>query len=162
MARVYVSIGSNIDRDENIRSGMQLLEKKYGKLTLSSVYDSESVGFDGDDFYNLVAGFNTDDGLFDLAEALREIEDRHHRDRSGQRFSSRTLDIDLLLYDDLIVNERGVRIPRDEITSSAFVLGPLAEIDGSLMHPELKKTVLSLWQAFDKSTQPMQRIEFDW
>jgi len=162
MARVYISIGSNIDRDENIRSGMCSLEKKYGKLTLSSVYDSESVGFDGDDFYNLVAGFDTDDDLFELAETLRGIEDHHHRDRSGQRFSSRTLDIDLLLYDNLIVNERGVRIPRDEITSSAFVLGPLAEIDGSLLHPELKKTVLSLWQAFDKSTQPMQRIEFDW
>jgi len=162
MARVYISIGSNIEREQNIRSGMQLLEKKYGKLILSSVYDSEAVGFDGNDFYNLVAGFDTDDDLFDLALALREIEDRHHRDRSGQRFSSRTLDIDLLLYGDLIVNERGVRIPRDEITSSAFVLGPLAEIDGELMHPELNKTMFSLWQAYDKASQPMQRIEFEW
>jgi len=162
MARVYVSIGSNIDRDENIRGGVRDLRAHFGELVLSRVYESASVGFDGDNFYNLVAAFATDEAVQAVAKILHDIENAHGRTREGPRFSSRTLDIDILLYDDLILQQGKLELPRDEITKNAFVLWPLAEIAPALEHPVLKKPYAELWAAFDKDKQPLWPIPFSW
>jgi 2-amino-4-hydroxy-6-hydroxymethyldihydropteridine diphosphokinase len=162
MARVYVSIGSNIDRERSVRAGVADLRQAFGELQLSSVYESEAVGFDGDDFFNLVAGFDTDKPVEEVATELRQIEDRHGRVRTGPRFSSRTLDIDLLLYDDLVIEKQGLSLPRDEITKNAFVLWPLAEIAPDAVHPVLKRAYGELWEAFDKQKQPLWPVPFQW
>ena len=161
MARVYVSIGSNIDRDANIRGGVADLQACFGELDLSLVYESESVGFDGDNFFNLVAAFDTDRDVLEVAGVLREIENDHGRTREGPRFSSRTLDIDMLLYDDVVMKEGKLELPRGEITRNAFVLWPLAEIAPDLKHPVLHKTYAELWAAFDKGKQPLWPVEFE-
>jgi 2-amino-4-hydroxy-6-hydroxymethyldihydropteridine pyrophosphokinase len=161
MARVYVSIGSNIGREQNIRAGVAELRARFGTLILSSVYESEAVGFDGDSFYNLVAGFDTALAPQQVAEALRVIEEAHGRVRNGPRFSSRTLDIDLLLYDDLILHEGKLEIPRDEITKNAFVLWPLAEIAPQLKHPQQGVTYGELWATFDRQSQPLWPVAFE-
>lgn len=144
MARVYVSIGSNIDKEKNVLSCLESLKEKYGELIVSTIYESKSVGFDGNNFYNLVAGFDTDDEVKVVADTLHDIENRHGRDRNSKRFSPRTLDIDLLLYDDLILHGEGIEIPRDDLTRYAFVLRPMVEIDPDYMHPVLHKTVTEL------------------
>ncbi len=161
MARVYVSIGSNIGREQNIRAGVRDLKSRFGALILSSVYESEAVGFDGDSFYNLVAGFDTTLTPQQVAEALRTIEEAHGRIRNGPRFSSRTLDIDLLLYDDLVLHEGKLDVPRDEITRNAFVLWPLAEIAPQLEHPRLGVSYGALWASFDKQSQPLWPVTFE-
>lgn len=161
MSRVYVSIGSNINRDRNIRAGVADLRAHFGELTLSSVYESASVGFDGDNFYNLVASFETDEVVSKVTQILHEIENAHGRTREGPRFSSRTLDIDMLLYDDLVMHNGKLELPRDEITRNAFVLWPLAEIAPDLKHPVLKKTYANLWAAFDKDKQPLWPVGFE-
>ena len=161
MAHVYVSIGSNIGREQNIRAGVAELRARFGELVLSSVYESEAVGFDGDSFYNLVAGFDTSLSPQQVAAALRTIEEAHGRVRNGPRFSSRTLDIDLLLYDDLILHEGKLEIPRDEITKNAFVLWPLAEIAPQLGHPQLGVSYGALWAAFDRQSQPLWPVAFE-
>ena len=160
MARVYISIGSNIEAEKNVRFAIDALKKQYGDITLSSVYESEAVGFDGDNFLNLVAGLDTKDDVFTVATTLREIEDRHGRDRSGPRFSARTVDLDLLLYDDMIIHQDKLDIPRHEIIKNAFVLWPLAEIAPQQVHPENKQTMAALWDAFDKTSQRLWPIEF--
>lgn len=160
MARVYVSIGSNIRREQNIRAGVADLAARFGPLLLSSVYESEAVGFVGASFYNLVAGFDTVLTPQQVAAGLRAIEEAHGRERGGPRFSSRTLDIDLLLYDDLVLHEGTLEIPRKEITQNAFVLWPLAEIAPQLRHPELGVSYAALWEAFDKTSQPLWPVEF--
>jgi 2-amino-4-hydroxy-6-hydroxymethyldihydropteridine diphosphokinase len=160
MARVYISIGSNIEAEKNVRFAIDALKKQYGDITLSSVYESEAVGFDGDNFLNLVAGLDTKDDVFTVATTLREIEDRHGRDRSGPRFSARTVDLDLLLYDDMIIHQDKLDIPRHEIIKNAFVLWPLAEIAPQQVHPENKQTMAELWDAFDKASQRLWPIEF--
>lgn len=161
MARVYVSIGSNIERDANIRGGVRDLQKYFGELALSRVYESESVGFDGDNFFNLVAAFDTDEDVLTVARILHDIENDHGRTREGPRFSSRTLDIDMLLYDNAVLQEGKLELPRDEITKNAFVLWPLAEIAPQLKHPVLHKSYAELWDAFDKNKQPLWPVEFE-
>lgn len=160
MAKIYISIGSNIDAEKNVRSAIHSLQDHYGKLILSSVYESEAVGFDGDNFLNLVAGLTTDEEVHTVAATLRKIEDDNGRVRSGPRFSSRTVDLDLLLYDDLVLQEENLDIPRDEITKNAFVLLPLDEIASQLIHPVSGKTICDHWINFDKDSQKLWAIDF--
>lgn len=162
MARVYLSIGSNIDREVNIRGGVADLKKAFGEVTLSRVYESESVGFDGDSFYNLVAACDTEMPVEQVSQTLHEIEAQHGRTREGPRFSSRTLDIDLLTYDDLVTNDNGLQLPRDEISKNAFVLWPLAEIAPDDQHPVLKQSYGEMWANFDKDKQSLWPVEFQW
>jgi 2-amino-4-hydroxy-6-hydroxymethyldihydropteridine diphosphokinase len=159
MARVYVSIGTNIDRARNVRSCVVALRRHYGRLILSPVYETAAVGFQGEDFYNLVAGFDTEEDVHAVVRVLDEIERAHGRTRTGPRFSSRTLDVDLLLYDDLVLHEEGLSIPRDEITRYAFVLRPLAEVAGEGRHPVSGRRFDALWEEYDASEQPMRRVE---
>lgn len=160
MTRVYVSMGSNIERERNTRSGLAALRAHYGPLIMSSVYDSQALGFAGDDFYNLVVAFDTTEDVHTVARTLERIEHEHGRARGTARFNSRTLDLDLLLYGDLVLNAPDLRLPRPEIVKYAFVLRPLAEIAGHERHPQDGRTYQALWQAFDKSQQPLTPVDF--
>ena len=159
MARVYVSIGSNIAREQHVRAALDALQAHYGRVQCSTVYETDAVGFEGDSFYNLVVGFDTDERPTEVAACLRDIEDSNGRIREGARFSARTLDLDLLLYDDLILEEGRLQLPRDEITRYAFVLKPLAEIAGSLRHPLTGKTYAQLWNEFPRKDAGIRAVE---
>jgi len=160
MTTIYISLGSNIDREENTRAGVSALRQAFGELTLSSVYESEAVGFSGDAFYNMVIACEVNTPVHETNQILRAIEDANGRDRSGPRFSSRTLDLDLLLYDDLVIDENGLKLPRVEILKNAFVLWPLAEIAPDRLHPETGASFAELWAAFDKSKENLKPIDF--
>ncbi|MCB1614947.1 MAG: 2-amino-4-hydroxy-6-hydroxymethyldihydropteridine diphosphokinase [Pseudomonadales bacterium] len=162
MARVYLSLGSNVDRENKICAALDALKQNFEQLVLSSVYESAAVGFEGDAFLNMVAGIDTDLTVGELLACLRTIENENGRDRSGARFSSRTLDIDILTYDDVVGTVDGVDLPRDEILKNAFVLWPLAEIAGEENHPVLEKKYSLLWREFDKSLQELKPVFFDW
>lgn len=162
MPQVFVGIGSNIQREANIRAGVAALSEQFGELQLSSVYESEAMGFTGAPFYNLVASFVTDQSPAHLIGILNSIEDRHGRVRGGERFSARTLDIDLLLYGQLVERAEGYHVPRDEITRYAFVLQPLAELAPELKHPQTGETFAIMWANFDKSGQGLEAISFTW
>mgnify|MGYP000347167646 FL=1 len=159
MATVYVSIGSNIDKEKNIKNCLQELALNFSDLLLSPIYESESVGFEGDNFFNLVARFTTDLTVGELNQRLKAIEDNHGRERSGPKFSGRTLDIDILTYDNLVGDIDGVQLPRDEITKNAFVLLPMADIAGNELHPELQVSYSRLWFFYDKEKQKLWQVE---
>jgi 2-amino-4-hydroxy-6-hydroxymethyldihydropteridine diphosphokinase len=159
VARVYVSVGSNIDRDHNIAMALRLLEASFGELQRSSVYESAAVGFDSDPFYNLVVGFDTRYSPCEIQDALHCIEEASGRTRTTG-LSPRTLDLDLLLYDDLVIDADGLVLPRADISRYAFVLGPLAEIAGEQRHPVSGKRYSDMWSAFDETGQALSRI--DW
>jgi 2-amino-4-hydroxy-6-hydroxymethyldihydropteridine diphosphokinase len=158
----YVSIGSNIDKDRHIPSSLKALAERFGELTVSSVYESEPVGFTGDTFYNLVAAFESDLDVKDIAKQLRQIELEHGRSRESKKFTPRTLDLDLLLYGNLIIHDGSLQIPRDEIERYAFVLEPLAEIAATLRHPVSHLSYADLWAVFDKSKLRQKRITPVW
>ncbi len=161
MARVYVSIGSNIEREHNVRSAIDMLGEHYRNLQQSRVYETEAVGFEGDHFYNLVVAFDAEETPQQVADYMHEVEDAHGRVRGGEKFAPRTLDLDLLLYDDLVLDEGKLQLPRDEIDKYAFVLRPLAEMVPDLRHPVSGKSYAELWAAFDADSQPLWPVEFD-
>ena len=155
MPRVFIGMGSNIDRESNIRGGINAVRQIFGDITLSSIYESRAYGFEGENFYNLVAAFDTDLSLDDLTEKLREIEYSFGRKRNEKRFLSRTLDIDLLVYDDIVRHDDKFDLPRQDIIDYAFVLCPLAEIAGEQKHPEKGQTFNEMWKNFDRSQQEL-------
>jgi 2-amino-4-hydroxy-6-hydroxymethyldihydropteridine diphosphokinase len=156
--RGYISIGSNIDKEIHIPASLQALKQCFGTLTISRVYESEAVGFAGEVFHNLVVGFDADLDVKAIAKQLRQIELDNGRTHDSQKFSARTLDLDLLLYGDLIINDGRLQIPRNEIERYAFVLEPLAEIAPTSIHPVSGINYRELWQKFDKTNLKQHRI----
>ena len=161
MTRCWISIGSNQDRERCIRGAVHALRERFGALILSTVFESEAVGFEGEPFYNLVAGFDTCEPISTLRAALRSIEDSFGRVRGPDKFALRTLDLDLLTYGDLAGTIDGYKLPRDEIQHYGFVLGPLAEVAGQETHPAMGHSYGELWSKLDKSAQPLRPVAFE-
>lgn len=161
MARVYVSIGSNTDRTRYVTAALDTLAEWFGELTISPVYESEAVGFDGSPFYNLVVGVYTDWPVGELSRRFKQLEADNGRRVGAPRFSAQTLDLDILTYDDLIGEIDGVELPRAEILRNAFVLWPLSDVAPATRHPVCGKTYRELWQAYS-SDQKLWPVEFTW
>jgi 2-amino-4-hydroxy-6-hydroxymethyldihydropteridine diphosphokinase len=158
MARVFVSVGSNVDRERHIGVALELLRARFGELQVSSVYESASVGFDGDPFFNLVVAFYCVSEPRRIVTALREIERRCGRDRGGERFGPRTMDLDLLLVGDRVMRDQGIVLPREEIGSQAFVLCPLAEIAGARRHPLSGDTLAAMWARIEGNAGGLRKV----
>ncbi|OUS13767.1 2-amino-4-hydroxy-6-hydroxymethyldihydropteridine diphosphokinase [Gammaproteobacteria bacterium 53_120_T64] len=160
--RIYLSLGSNIDRDKNILACLDALTEHFGELIISPVYESESVGFEGDSFYNLVVGIDSALSVGDLAVIMRDIETANKRSRAGPKFGPRTLDIDILTCGELSGMVDGVALPRDEVTENAFVLLPLVDIAPNEKHPVSGKAYADIATNFTGSEQKLWRIDFSW
>jgi 2-amino-4-hydroxy-6-hydroxymethyldihydropteridine diphosphokinase len=163
MSQAWLSLGSNVDATTNIRAGVNALRSRFGECRLSPVYRSAAVGFDGEDFLNLAAVIETRLTPMALREWIRKLEDRHGRDRSLPRFSDRALDIDILLFDDLVIHDESLEIPRLEILKSPHVLKPLADLSPELIHPSVRRSLAEIWaeSAMDASALTETPIELD-
>ncbi|HET6546231.1 MAG TPA: 2-amino-4-hydroxy-6-hydroxymethyldihydropteridine diphosphokinase [Rhodanobacteraceae bacterium] len=146
MARVYLSLGSNIEPERHLRAALAELRAQFGDLLVSPVYRTAPVGFEGADFLNLAVGLDTDRDPVALDDWLHALEDRHGRRRDVERFSDRTLDIDIVFYGDRVQRGPGhLDIPREELRH-AFVLKPLVDIAPTLRDPVSGRTLAELWQ----------------
>jgi len=144
MPHAYVSLGSNIDRETNLRTAVRELAAHYGTPALSPVYESRAVGFDGGNFYNLVAGFDTEETPERVKQVLGEIETHCGRQRDGVRFGPRTLDLDLLLHGDTVRHD-----------------GRLADIAPERRDPETRLTYREMWDRFDAGKAELRKVDFD-
>lgn len=149
MATAYLSLGSNIAPGANLRAAVAALREGFGGVLLSPVYRTAAVGFEGADFLNAAARIRTRLGPIALNDWLHALEQRRGRRRDVPRFSSRTLDIDIVLYDDLVMSGPGhLQLPRAELLTQAFVLKPMADIAPDLVHPLRHATLAGLWRDF--------------
>jgi len=158
MSNVYLGLGSNIRPEENLSLGVRELRRHYGDLDVSAVYRGAAIGFEGDDFLNLVVQLRSEETPVEICHEIERLHDLAGRDRGNDKWSSRPLDIDLLLYDDQVIDERPVRVPRGDILEYSFVLRPLAELAPDLVHPVTGKTMLTHWQEFDAESQPLELV----
>jgi 2-amino-4-hydroxy-6-hydroxymethyldihydropteridine diphosphokinase len=154
---VYLGLGSNINAHENINKAKAVLANLFENTRFSQTFESEAVGFEGDNFLNLVAEITVRGSLETLIKRLKEVEDDLGRVRAGAKFSSRHIDIDILLFGDLVCSQP-IILPREEIRQNAYVLWPLAELVPDLVEPGGSLTYAQLWSKFDKNLQQVSPI----
>ena len=159
MSTAYLGLGSNVDAETHIKAGISALVEAFSEVRLSPVYRTPAVGFDGDPFINLAASVETRLQPVELKQFLNDLEDRHGRRRDVAKFSDRTLDIDILLYDDLYLVSPVLEIPRREIMTFAHVLKPLADLAPDLIHPVCRKTLAEIWSSFAGDRSGLEPIE---
>lgn len=160
MPEVFVGVGSNVDPEMNFVRAIREMDARFGSVRRSRVLRTEAVGFDGDDFLNMVVSWRTDMALDDLMAALGEIEVLCGRSRNDTRFGPRTMDLDLLLYGDEIHDTPP--LPRPEIVEYGFVLGPLAELSPMRKHPIVGKTFQELWLEKRDDMPAMETVSMPW
>ena len=159
MTKVYVGVGSNINPKKNLRLAIQKLQERFGALNISPVYKSNSVGFIGEDFLNLVIGFVTYESIENVLKIIETLHQLSGRKRTREKFLSRALDIDLLLYGNLIYKSELVTIPRPDILEYSFVLKTLSVVAPDLINPLTKKTIQEHWQIMNKKKNSLEIID---
>jgi 2-amino-4-hydroxy-6-hydroxymethyldihydropteridine diphosphokinase len=156
---VYVAVGSNVEPERHLAMATGELRREFPDVRFSPWYRNRAVGFEGADFINLVAGFTTTLSIDEVVARLQAIEALCGRPRDAPRWAPRSMDLDILLYGDMIRDEPRLKLPRPDLLKRAFMLGPLADIAPGLVHPLEKVTIGELWQRFDRATHEMVAIK---
>ena len=154
----YISLGSNIEPERNLRSAVEALRERFGAVRLSPVYRTAAVGFDGPDFLNAIAAIESDVHPFALNDWLHALEIAHGRDRRDKSYSNRTLDLDIIYFGKLVLEGPGdFMLPRPELRH-AFVLKPLADIAPHFVDPVRGASLESLWQSHPDRDNPPREV----
>lgn len=151
--RVFVAAGSNLEPEKNLARACREIRHSWPDAVFSKAYRNVAVGFAGPDFINLVVGFTTSQPLQLVITRLRAIETQCGRPRYAPKWASRTMDLDVLLYGDLVEKTTDYTLPRPDLLKRPYMLGPMAEIAPEVVHPTVGKTIGELWQAFDRDHQ---------
>ncbi len=159
MPAVYIAVGSNVEPERNLALAIQHLRREFPDVRFSPWYRNRAVGFEGADFINLVAGFTTALPINEMLSRLHAIEVACGRPRAAPRWAPRSMDLDVLLYGELVCDEPKLKLPRPDLLKRAFMLGPLAALAPDLVHPTEKVTIGELWQRFDRAAHELVEIE---
>jgi len=162
VTQVLVAAGSNVEPRANLRRALDALAAHYPALRRSAAYRNRAVGFEGQDFVNLVIGFETDDDVRTVVAHLHDAEARCGRARDAPKWAPRAMDLDILLYGDRVCDEPGLVLPRPDLVRRAYMLGPAAEIAPDTRHPTLGVTLAELWRNFVQTDHPLQAVELGW
>jgi 2-amino-4-hydroxy-6-hydroxymethyldihydropteridine diphosphokinase len=161
MADAYVAAGSNVQPRARLRAALRLLSREFPGLEASRAFSNAAVGFEGDDFINLVIRFPADLPTEALIERLKAVERASGRPPGSPKWGPRTLDLDLLLHGDFVGQVAGKSLPHRDLLTRAWVLGPLAEIAPALVHPVAGERMDALWQRFDRDAHPLRPVALD-
>lgn len=158
MTNVYVAAGSNVEPEKHLSLALHELSRLYPPLKISPAYRNEAVGFEGDDFINLVVGFATDDPVACVRERLQRIESLCDRPPNAPKWAPRTMDLDILLYGQLVSDQPGFVIPRPDLLRRPYMLKPLADIAPEVVHPVSKVPIGELWERFEGKGHEMREV----
>ena len=158
MPEVYVAAGSSVAPERALACAVAKLEREFAGVRFSSWYRNAPADGSGPYFINLVAGFTTTLPPRELQARLRAIESYCGRVRGKDSGAPPPLDLDLLMYGDLVCMEPGLTVPRPELLVRAYMLGPLAELAPELMHPTAHRSIGELWRAYDQGRHPLERL----
>ena len=156
--RVFVAAGSNVEPEKNLARACAEIAHTWPDAHFSRAYRNVAVGFEGPDFINLVIGFSAAQPLHSVIEKLRGIETNCGRPRYAPKWASRTMDLDVLLFGDLVEKTTEYTLPRPDLLKRPYMLGPLAELAPEIVHPTAHKTVGLLWKEFDCGAHEMQPV----
>ena len=162
MTAVYVAAGSNVEPIANLRRALDALAAHYPGLRASRAWRNRAVGFDGDDFVNLAVGFETGEDVRAVLGRLHEAEAACGRARNAPKWAPRSMDLDILLYGDLVCDAPGLVLPRPDLLRRAYMLGPMAELAPDLVHPVEQKSMAELWARFDRDAHRMEPVDLGW
>ena len=157
--RVFVAAGSNVEPEKNLERACTQIRRIWPDAHFSRAWRNAAVGFEGPDFINLVVGFSAAQPLHSVIEKLRGIETNCGRPRYAPKWASRTMDLDVLLFGDLVEKTTDYTLPRPDLLKRPYMLGPLAEIAPDFVHPTVQKTIAELWAEFDRDGHPMQEAK---
>jgi 2-amino-4-hydroxy-6-hydroxymethyldihydropteridine diphosphokinase len=159
--RVYVAAGSNVDAERNLALAARELRRAFGAVRFSPAYRNVAVGFEGPDFINLVAGFETTRDVQGVVAELQRIEGLCGRARHAPKWAPRSMDLDILLFGAMLSDEPGLVLPRPDLVKRPYMLGPMADIAPAERHPTLGRTIGELWAAFDREAHPMTTVPLE-
>jgi 2-amino-4-hydroxy-6-hydroxymethyldihydropteridine diphosphokinase len=162
VTQVLVAAGSNIEPVANLRRALDALARHYPRLRCSRAYRNAAVGFEGEDFVNLVVGFDTGDDVTSVLAHLHQAEAACGRERNAPKWAPRSMDLDVLLFGDRVCDEPGLVLPRPDLIRRAYMLGPAAELAPETVHPTLGRTLGELWRDFPRDGHPMQAVDIGW
>jgi len=158
MAQVFVAAGSNVEPQAHLAQALTQLARRFHALRVSAWYQNPAVGFAGEDFINFVLVCRPPLGVHDTLAQLREVETLCGRPRNAPKWAARAMDLDVLLYDDLVLDEPQLKLPRPDLLVRPYMLGPLADIAPDLRHPTQGRTIAELWAAFDSHAHQMTLV----
>jgi 2-amino-4-hydroxy-6-hydroxymethyldihydropteridine diphosphokinase len=161
MPDVYVAAGSNVDPLANLRRALAHLEHRFGPLRRSTAYRNPAVGFTGPDFVNLVVGFTTMMSLDDVIAVLHEAESLCGRPRLAPKWAPRSMDLDLLLFGDVVLERPGLTLPRPDLVRRDYMLIPLADIAPGLRHPTLRRSMADLAAEVGSGASALEAVDLD-
>ncbi len=162
MRNIYLGIGSNLDPEANIKHALNLLELEFGPLKESSIYKNPAIGFIGPSFLNMVTAFESELSIFEIQKILQQIETAIGIDpENKQKFTSRIIDIDLLLAGEVIFNSDSLNIPRPGITQYPFILKPLLDVTPDLIDPLSNNPYSEIWDTISNTpnAHTMEKVE---
>jgi 2-amino-4-hydroxy-6-hydroxymethyldihydropteridine diphosphokinase len=158
MAEVYVAAGSNVEPEQHLARALDEIEQAFGELAISPAYRNRAVGFEGADFINLVVGFKTAESLAQVKQTLERIEALCGRPRGAAKWAPRTMDLDILMYDQVVSEAPGLVLPRPDLLRRSFMLKPLADLAPQLRHPTQHRTIGELWADFPSADHPLVAV----
>lgn len=161
MTLAYVSGGGNLDAEVKLPLAARALQARHPGTRFSHCYRNRAIGFEGPDFINFVAEIPVRGDARLLKGELECIETQCGRVRGAPKWAPRAMDLDILLFGDVVQDEPGLVLPRPDLLRWAFMLGPLAELAPDLQHPLQQQSMAGLWAAFDQAAHPLHRVPLD-
>jgi dihydroneopterin aldolase / 2-amino-4-hydroxy-6-hydroxymethyldihydropteridine diphosphokinase len=157
---VYLSLGSNIEPKTHLANALKEIDRAYGLNSISHVYETSPVGGEKNQpfFWNMVVGIETNEIPEKIRKWIADLEKKEGRTKANNRYNSRTLDIDLILWKNRVIKSKNFSLPHPDVRTKAFVLFPLLEIAPRLVLPGSSEPLIELAHCFNDKSQAIRQL----